>query len=52
MSREDLKCNICDQPLLTDSDTWTDDAKYGDVHQRCFEAKEGGFNSVEDMDTE
>lgn len=47
---DNKSCAICGKPLL--SETWTDDEQYGDVHQRCLDAKEGGYDSVEDMESE
>ena len=39
---ETPNCDICSKPLT--NETWTDDDQYGDVHVRCLEAKEGGFD--------
>jgi hypothetical protein len=50
MSIENNTCDICGKSLLASEDSWTDDEQYGDVHSRCLEAKEGGYDSVEDMD--
>lgn len=42
-------CEICGKPLI--DEIWTDDDQYGDVHERCLEAKEGGYDGVEDMES-
>ena len=50
MSVENLICDLCKKPLLEES--WIDDEQYGDVHVRCLDAKEQGFDSVEDMESD
>lgn len=42
MNKEIPNCDICGEPLVSDSHVggWTDDNEYGDVHVDCLEKKQ------------